>query len=292
MQIQASEKTDQILPALGKVQMHIPVIEAVQKADIPTRNGGRMQYAYANLTDVWRQVKPVLQDHGLVLSHPTRVEGDQCYLQTILWHTDSCQWIGSEIPLDVKEKDSRPVGARISFMRRYCSLALLAIPTSDDDEARHFAELQRAERRTEAKERGEALKTPRAPRGMGAGLPASAPPSEPPRREEPPRRGESTPPAASQQGPPPAAEPTPQEEEKVVGAPTVEQLVQMIVAQKKRTGGHPKWVIVGIAGPVGCEHDKAVSKRNLTTLVNDHPQAAIDLGRQLVDAASRAGGTA
>ena len=135
-----------------------------------------MLYSYANLADVWRQAKPVLQQHGLVLTHPVRTDGERCFLQTVLYHAESQQWIGSEIILDVSQSDSRQVGARMSFMRRYCSLALLAIPTSDDDEARYFGEIQRAERREEAKERKRALQ---GGGQRGANLPVADPPPAP-----------------------------------------------------------------------------------------------------------------
>ena len=114
----------------------------------------------------------------------------------------------------------------------------------------------------------------------------------PPPYDEPPPRDEGPPPQAS----PERQEPEPPAQQAPAGAPTVPQLVEMIMAEKTRHLGpdgkpvHPAWVISAIATAVGCEPVKCVSQRNLKLMVADHPQAAIDLGRRLFEAAVRAGG--
>ena len=276
MKIAGSEKRDQVLGAMLRVQMRLPIIEASRRADIPTKVG-RMQYAYANLADVWRQVKPLLQEQGILLLHPIRSEDGCSYLQTIFWHAGSDQWVGGEVVLSVAEKDSRAVGARMSFLRRYCALALLAIPTSDDDEARYFADLQRAERRAEAKERTQALQPP-------------APPPPPPRQPAPTPRPQARPPAPPQDEAPPAGEhsaspapkpqPTPQRSEPSDDGVSAEEIIAAAIAAKNVHKGpdgmstHPPWAVAIYQEILAT---KAPTALGIRTLCSERPADAARL---------------
>ena len=84
---------------------------------------------YLDLPTLLKNVKPVLNKHGLILLQP--VENRQVF--SLLVDAESGENIcGSGIPLpDIK--DPQKLGAAITYFRRYTLTSLLAIEEQDDD---------------------------------------------------------------------------------------------------------------------------------------------------------------
>mgnify|MGYP001157796812 CR=1 FL=1 len=130
-----SEKIDEISVALCKQQEAMRAIRGSKKADIPTKSGARMQYAYATHADVLRAIHEPFATNGLSAMQRFETTDDgQMIVVTQIIHT-SGQWIASYFPLHVNTNDLRVLGSAITYAKRYslCAMAGLAIVGDDDD---------------------------------------------------------------------------------------------------------------------------------------------------------------
>lgn len=84
---------------------------------------------YLDLPTLLKNVKPVLNKHGLILLQPI----NDNTVNSLILDAESSQTIGlSGIPLpDIK--DPQKLGAAITYFRRYTLTSLLAIEEQDDD---------------------------------------------------------------------------------------------------------------------------------------------------------------
>ncbi len=118
-----SESIAKIIPSLLIVQKAIKPI--VKEAENPFYKS-----SYADLTSILETITPILNKNGLVLMQPICTNT----VTTVLLH-ESGEWVSDE-GVDIvcsKPNDPQSQGSAISYNRRYGLLAMLAIPTEDDD---------------------------------------------------------------------------------------------------------------------------------------------------------------
>jgi hypothetical protein len=92
---------------------------------------------YAPLPDILKQVRPILNKHGLILQQNTgsNEEGTP-YIETILRHTDSTECIKSgRLYLQPDNQKVQGVGSALTYGRRYQLAAFLGISSEDDNDA-------------------------------------------------------------------------------------------------------------------------------------------------------------
>lgn len=116
-----------IYKALAGFQQEVPVIHK------GTEGYG---YSYADLTEIFRIINPLLEKHGLGFTQPL----DGKSLKTILFHIESGESIESsvEIPQEVslaKMNDFQVLGSAISYLRRYSLASVLGLVTDKDTDA-------------------------------------------------------------------------------------------------------------------------------------------------------------
>ena len=121
-----SESTDKIFKALfaAKAEM-VPVIKGSVNPHFKS--------TFANLNDHLDMVEPILQRHGLmVLQPPSSTINGTASVVTLLIHSESGQWLSSELPLTLAS-DMQKTLAGITYARRGALNAFFSLKAEDDD---------------------------------------------------------------------------------------------------------------------------------------------------------------
>tara|TARA_R110002126_G_C10325017_1_gene489323 strand:+ start:176 stop:691 length:516 start_codon:yes stop_codon:yes gene_type:complete len=113
--------------SLAQFNEEVPVIHQDTKG---------FNYTYANLSAIFKVIKPLLKKHGL--SFTQLLNGDS--LKTIIFHVESGETLESEvnIPQDVtlnKMNAFQIIGSAITYYRRYSLSAALGLITDKDIDA-------------------------------------------------------------------------------------------------------------------------------------------------------------
>lgn len=116
------------------LQEKLGAIKKEDTAKIPTKNGGSYEYRYININTLIAEVKPLLNELGLIIMQPIKVEEGRAILKTSLFEADGIGNLSSEIPLP-EGLDPQQMGSAITYYRRYALLSMLFIEAEDDDGA-------------------------------------------------------------------------------------------------------------------------------------------------------------
>lgn len=98
---------------------------------------------YADLASVRAACFPALSKHGLAVLQPVKTEGSKVTVTTVLAHK-SGQWLSSEVTAVAYEQQkgktestpsdkSQPIGACITYLRRYALASMVGVAPSEDD---------------------------------------------------------------------------------------------------------------------------------------------------------------
>lgn len=114
------------MKAIGDFQAECPVIFKGTQGH---------KYTYADLTDIYEVINPILRKHGLVVIQPLQDGG----IRTIVYHTPSeevidCFIIIPEVKLAMMN-DYQAFGSGITYFRRYALSSFLRIVTDADNDA-------------------------------------------------------------------------------------------------------------------------------------------------------------
>jgi hypothetical protein len=124
--------SDGFLKSFAALQADIQHIKPMHNASIPTAKGGTIKYDYADLHDIWKDVKPLVAAHGFTITQrPVVVEGKEV-LTTDLIHIETSDVMSTSIFIP-GSNDMRQRGAHISYLRRYCICSMLMITISGED---------------------------------------------------------------------------------------------------------------------------------------------------------------
>lgn len=148
-----SETIGTLVKALTAARGAMKPIQKGHKADIPTKNGGKFSYSYADLADVLEAISGPLAANGLAIIQTTRTDGGFRLVTTLAHH--SGEWIEGEMPLPGEDGDARSLGSWLTYLRRYAVCALVGVAAEDDDDA---AQAKPQQRTTAAPPATDALK--------------------------------------------------------------------------------------------------------------------------------------
>lgn len=125
-----SESTVNIVKAIHSVQQEVNAIEKRSTGQVGSR-----QYKYANLNDIWDQLRPVLDRNKLtVIQSPTSTEHGGMFFQTMIYH-ESGEFIADEMVMTISREDPQGIGAAITYYRRYMLTSMLGLVTDEDVDA-------------------------------------------------------------------------------------------------------------------------------------------------------------
>lgn len=116
-----------LFKALANFQQEVPVIH---------KGTSGYGYTYANLSQIFEVINPLMKKHGLGFSQ--LIQGGQ--IETILFHVESGESIRSltDIPQNVSLKgmnDFQVLGSAITYLRRYSLSSILGLVTDKDTDA-------------------------------------------------------------------------------------------------------------------------------------------------------------
>lgn len=119
--------------ALVAALADLTVVDTARSATIPTKDGGKYSYKYADIADVVRLTRPVLAHHGLVALTPVHAHGDGLACTVTLLHTS-----GERLDLGPFSfphgRDAQATGSAVTYHRRYALVAALGMAAGDDDD--------------------------------------------------------------------------------------------------------------------------------------------------------------
>ena len=118
--------------ALVELQANLPTIVKGETAEVPTKNGGKYTYTYADLADISDALLPRLSNHGLAFAAcPTLRDDGQFVLRYQLRHVGG-ENITEDYPLPL-QGGPQAQGSAITYARRYCLCAVTGVAPEDDD---------------------------------------------------------------------------------------------------------------------------------------------------------------
>lgn len=131
-----SDKTDKLLAALSAVQTEIVPPVKSREVDIPTKNGGKYQFRYADLQALMDCLGELPKKHGLILLQGPSVEpiGQMYGIFTRVSHVESGQWVEMFSEIDRKLGAQEQGGEQTTF-RRHHIVAIFKIVPAEDGEA-------------------------------------------------------------------------------------------------------------------------------------------------------------
>lgn len=89
---------------------------------------------YVDYISLQKELFPVLNEAGLIVTQPTVVIDGKNYVKTIVTHAETGQSIESITEIIFKAGDAQAQGSGITYARRYGLMSLVAIGADDDDD--------------------------------------------------------------------------------------------------------------------------------------------------------------
>ncbi|MDQ3344474.1 MAG: ERF family protein [Actinomycetota bacterium] len=123
--------TAKLAAALAAFQAEAPTVKKSQKAEVPTKAGGKYTYTFANLANVTEAAYPLLAKHGLAFSAcPERTERGYELVGWLL-HSSGESLRGA---LPIQGTTAQEIGSSITYGRRYLIGSMTGVVTDDDDD--------------------------------------------------------------------------------------------------------------------------------------------------------------
>ncbi len=123
--------TAKLAGALAAFQAEAPTVKKSQKAEVPTKAGGKYTYTFANLANVTEAAYPLLAKHGLAFTAcPERTERGYELVGWLL-HSSGESLRGA---LPIQGNTAQEIGSSITYGRRYLLGSMTGVVTDDDDD--------------------------------------------------------------------------------------------------------------------------------------------------------------
>lgn len=133
---EANQARKEFFSALADFQSKCPEIRKNKTVDAALRDGGRLNYNYAPLPDIERQIKGLMKECGLTKRWETNEDGAKIVVTCIVTHTSghSEKTTMTATADDSGKKNSiQARGSSITYMQRYTLIGALGIATADND---------------------------------------------------------------------------------------------------------------------------------------------------------------
>lgn len=125
------QQSDTIYSALARAQATFATVRKTHTVTVKSQKGN-YKYKYADLEATLAAVRPSLNREGIYLSQPVAFESGRLVCRTVLYYRDASLSAG-EVSLPAPS-DAQALGSAITYARRYCLCAALAIAADDDDD--------------------------------------------------------------------------------------------------------------------------------------------------------------
>ena len=122
--------------AVAEFQDDLPVIEKTTTATITPNSGARYSYNYATLDHICNMIRPIMRQHGLMVSWDSSTEGDRlkciCKVTHVGGHSETATFECSTDSHGSMSKQQKAGGA-LTFAKRHSLIQALGITTSEPD---------------------------------------------------------------------------------------------------------------------------------------------------------------
>ncbi len=127
---------NEIALALSKAIVNIPTINKTANVDYSTKDGRKIKYSFAPLSEINKSVTKPLADQGLIISHQVR----ENTLISRLIHS-SGQYFENVFSLgSYGLSNIKDFGSEITYKKRYAIDALLNLSSEDDNDVERIEE--------------------------------------------------------------------------------------------------------------------------------------------------------
>lgn len=130
-----SSERDKLIAALADFHSKMETIPRTNTAKITTQSGQEYTYKFSDLSDTHKATRQLLTQCGLHVHQQTEHDPfhQNCvFLVTTIHHVESAQWSTSYFPISM-DSDTRRLGAKLTYMRRYALNIALDLTTEDPD---------------------------------------------------------------------------------------------------------------------------------------------------------------
>lgn len=125
--ISHSETITKLMGAMLKVQGSV---EGVRKDS----KNPHFKASYASLEAVVDTIRPACQQNKLVVMQaPGAFANGAIAVETMIVHSESGEWVKSQIEVPVQKQDPQGVGSALTYAERYSLMAIFNLPPVDDD---------------------------------------------------------------------------------------------------------------------------------------------------------------
>jgi hypothetical protein len=98
-----------------------------------TAKAGKFEYKYLDINRIIEEIKPILNECGIVVAQPLDMKDGKLVMTTRLINAEDCQdEMSYSCPLPVLN-DPQKQGGVVTYYRRYCLQSLLCLQAEDDD---------------------------------------------------------------------------------------------------------------------------------------------------------------
>ena len=122
--------------ALGEFQAECPAILKTSTAKVTTKSGSEYAYKYAELDQIARVTRPLLQKHGLAYSWDSEMAGDKivctCILRHVAGHKETARFVCPTDTSSAMSSQQRHAAA-LTYARRQSLIQVLGLTTTDKD---------------------------------------------------------------------------------------------------------------------------------------------------------------
>ena len=130
------ESKKAFITAMSLFQSKVPVLQKSKKVEFQTRNGGRMNYQYADLGEIAATIRDTLYECGITYRWEIDDIGAQikctCHVSHVNGHTETTAMIADKD--DSGNKNSiQQKGSTITYLQRYTLIGALGLSTANSD---------------------------------------------------------------------------------------------------------------------------------------------------------------
>lgn len=122
-----TDKKLALFKSILNVQQMAPIIDKSQ--DNPF-----FKSKYADLPAVWKSIKKLMLDNGLLVNHVMGYEDGNDFILTKIVHVESGEYEESRSKIYLTKATAQEYGSYVTYMRRYALSAMLGLVTDEDDD--------------------------------------------------------------------------------------------------------------------------------------------------------------
>lgn len=137
---EANQAKKAFFEALANFQAEVPEIPKTKKVGYESRNGGKVSYKYAPISDIDATIKPFMAAFGLSKKFEISETSDglqvRCKITHVLGHSEVTE-MSSQFDTSGNKNAIQSRGSAVTYLQRYTLIGALGLTTADEDNDGH-----------------------------------------------------------------------------------------------------------------------------------------------------------